>query len=652
MSSRTVALARAFVVRFSRVPVVVLTAMAAQAGLGSTALGAGMDYATCFSDGKVGADQQIAACTPIAEDSSEIPDLRVNAYFWRGLAYTQKNDIDHVIADMNEVIALDPTYVRAFTNRAIAWESKGDFDRAVADYTGAIALTPNDANLYAYRARALGKGGEHDRAIAECDKAIDIDPANEIAYGVRGVQWEDKGDAARSQADYDKAESVRTDPVAPYQDRVRSWIAKGERKRAEADCKYIAGVDVSKGRACSHLIVKALGDPRDGGPGSNPASAQNAIGVGWQEKGDHTRAIAAFDEAIRLNPTSSAFYFNRAKSWGLKKNYTRALTDLNEAVRRNPANAEAYRVRGMTMARIGNSKEAFADLDKAISISADDPKPYFERALVWETSDPNKALADLDKAIALDPANVGYRNERLRVQLDKRRAKGQPVLQAPDTEDNQGPETADTSNPAAMQAAKPAEPPTYEPFQPYPKKVDHSEIVASTLKRGLEQQARGNLNDAIDSFNFAIERDPYNADAFYNRSIAEASRGNDAVAAKDCRRAVDLDPRRTGSCNDHASAEPAESAAGGTRNPAAAKVLIERAKARLAEYSADSALIDLATAIRLDPDNAEAYLREGERGRRTGTRPEHRRIAVTRSNSIRNGQELATSRLQAAKACS
>src|SRR4051794_25157627 len=42
--------------------------LAAFLALNTAALGAGKDYAVCFSDGKVDADQLIAACTPIAED--------------------------------------------------------------------------------------------------------------------------------------------------------------------------------------------------------------------------------------------------------------------------------------------------------------------------------------------------------------------------------------------------------------------------------------------------------------------------------------------------------------------------------------------------------------------------------------------------------
>lgn len=118
-----------------------------------------------------------------------------------------------------------------------------------------------------------------------------------------GVQalicWSAERAPSLKQADYDKAESVRADPITPYHDRALSWIAKGERRRAEADCKHIAGVDADKGRDCSRRIAEAFGEPRDGG-GEKTATAQNAVGIEWQEKGDH-RSGSRISRSLRLS---------------------------------------------------------------------------------------------------------------------------------------------------------------------------------------------------------------------------------------------------------------------------------------------------------------------------------------------------------------
>ncbi|MBN9272732.1 MAG: tetratricopeptide repeat protein, partial [Mesorhizobium sp.] len=59
-----------------------------------------------------------------------------------------------------------------------------------------------------------------------------------------------------------------------------------------------------------------------------------------------------------------------------------------------------------------------------------------------------------------------------------------------------------------------------------------------------------------------------------------------------------------------------------TRDPAAAKILIERAEMRLSKYDAESALVDFDKAISLDPDNVDAYVGRSRakmlKGDRTG----------------------------------
>lgn len=53
----------------------------------------------------------------------------------------------------------------------------------------------------------------------------------------------------------------------------------------------------------------------------------------YREKGDYDRAIADFDEAIRLDPKYAHAYENRAKAYASKGDYDRANTDRNEAIR-------------------------------------------------------------------------------------------------------------------------------------------------------------------------------------------------------------------------------------------------------------------------------------------------------------------------------
>jgi tetratricopeptide (TPR) repeat protein len=51
---------------------------------------------------------------------------------------------DRAIADYDEAICLRPEYGFAFYNRGSAWEEKEDISRAIADYNEALRIDPGD----------------------------------------------------------------------------------------------------------------------------------------------------------------------------------------------------------------------------------------------------------------------------------------------------------------------------------------------------------------------------------------------------------------------------------------------------------------------------------------------------------------------------
>ena len=56
----------------------------------------------------------------------------------------------------------------------------------------------------------------------------------------------------------------------------------------------------------------------------------------YGDKGDYDRAIADYDEAIRLDPRYAVAYYNRGVAYCDKGDYDRAIADYNEAIRLDP----------------------------------------------------------------------------------------------------------------------------------------------------------------------------------------------------------------------------------------------------------------------------------------------------------------------------
>jgi len=213
--------------------------------------------------------------------SSAIESLPTNvtvnpaeAYFYRGIAYGNKGDYDHSIADFDKAIQLKPNYATAYFNRGVAYANKGDHDRAIADYSKAIQFTPNLAEAYSNRGVAYANKGDHDRAITDFDKAIQLEPDDASAYNNRGVVYGDKGDYDRAITDYDKAIQLKPDYAEAY---------------------------VNRGNAYAH-------------------------------KGDYDRAIADYDQAIQLKPDLVEAYFNRGLVYKLKGEKDKAIADFKKVL--------------------------------------------------------------------------------------------------------------------------------------------------------------------------------------------------------------------------------------------------------------------------------------------------------------------------------
>jgi len=127
--------------------------------------------------------------------------------------------------------------------------------------------------------------------------------------------------------------------------------------------------------------------------------------------------------------------------------------------------------------------------------------------------------------------------------------------------------TVDTNSKAAAKAAS---------------RSESNESAAELNDRGIEKGKKGDLNGAIADFNRAIELDPKDDAAYYNRAQAKWLKKDAAGAIADYTRAIEL----------------------GSTNPAAYN---NRGNARAENNDGDGAIADYTRAIELKPDYARAY---------------------------------------------
>lgn len=97
-------------------------------------------------------------------------------------------------------------------------------------------------------------------------------------------------------------------------------------------------------------------------------------GVEYNAKSDPDRAIADYDEAIRLNPKYRAAFIQRGDAYATKQDYDRAVADYSQAIEIAPKEATSLQSRGIVRLHKGDLANALADLNQATQL---DPKDAY-----------------------------------------------------------------------------------------------------------------------------------------------------------------------------------------------------------------------------------------------------------------------------------
>jgi tetratricopeptide (TPR) repeat protein len=148
----------------------------------------------------------------------------------------------------------------------------------------------------------------------------------------------------------------------------------------------LAGIDARSGVDDAETCAHASGEPAIAACTRAIASGRYASSelatlhydraIEYANKGDNDRAIADFDAAILLDPTSAAIRNDRGVAWLAKSEYDRALADFSEAIRLDPNDADYYNNRGSSWHLKGDDDRAIVDYDEAIRRNSKDPCPF------------------------------------------------------------------------------------------------------------------------------------------------------------------------------------------------------------------------------------------------------------------------------------
>jgi lipoprotein NlpI len=138
--------------------------------------------------------------------------------------------------------------------------------------------------------------------------------------------------------------------------------------------------------------------------GDKLARAYNGRGIAYDMKENYDKAIADYDEAIKLDPKDAHGYSNRCFTYNSKNEIDLALSDCDQAIKLDPKLARAYNNRGVVFYHKQDYDRAIADYSQAIQLDANYAPSFDKRGIAYDDKqDYEHAIADYNQALLLDP---------------------------------------------------------------------------------------------------------------------------------------------------------------------------------------------------------------------------------------------------------
>ena len=143
------------------------------------------------------------------------------------------------------------------------------------------------------------------------------------------------------------------------------------------------------------------------------AKSVTEVGLEFAREGQLEKALAAFADAIELDPYQWEAYRCRGIAYAKLGKYLLALEDLSVTIQHDPQCAGCFFERGLIKMFSGQLKGALEDLSKCVNIDPEYAPAYSSRAGIFTRQGLyQKALEDIKAALSLKPQNPDYLHNR------------------------------------------------------------------------------------------------------------------------------------------------------------------------------------------------------------------------------------------------
>jgi tetratricopeptide (TPR) repeat protein len=211
-------------------------------------------------------------------------------HWYRGMAFWRLEDCAAGLAEMELALELDPGYALAWADRGLMRACLGNEAGALGDYRKALTLDPSLAKVHERLGAYFFNSGDSENALEEHTLAVEIDPTRASAWVARAQMLDS---LLRFEECIDSAtEALQVDP--------EHWPAYNIR----GVCALEIG-DYERGVADYERYTVGAPDDPDG---------WYNLGFGYRRIGQPENAVAAYTQALLIDPTYVEAVINRGRA--------------------------------------------------------------------------------------------------------------------------------------------------------------------------------------------------------------------------------------------------------------------------------------------------------------------------------------------------
>jgi tetratricopeptide (TPR) repeat protein len=303
-------------------------------------------------------------------------------YINLGRLLIEQNDWDGAIFVSRKLLELQPDSAEAYNHLGMGLAGKGNWQGAEAAYRKAIELKPDDGAPYCNFGKSLLIRGQADEAASSFREAVRLRP-NSAGFHFN------LGNAEYVREDFDAALAAYDKAIAKNPDLAVTHLGRGNALVAKSRLGYALHerLDVEQGRGNPQAVKMHLGPALaayERAVRLDPTldRAHSSLGMVWLLIGDTDRAVAACGRAVELNPNSPSNHCNLGRALEAAKARDDAVASYQEAIRLDRDYAEAYCHLHRVLRDTGRFTEALAAIEEGHRLGSARPR-WRLQSLAW-----------------------------------------------------------------------------------------------------------------------------------------------------------------------------------------------------------------------------------------------------------------------------